>query len=62
MLGYLPQDVPQSLTTIRNAVVRNFFVAVLEGDLVVSMMGAGAPLVVDADTVREVIQEDGRFV
>lgn len=58
VLGYLPQDVPQSLTTIRNAVVRNFFVAVLEGDLVVSMMGAGASLVVDADTVRGVIQED----
>lgn len=58
VLGYLPQDGARSLTAIRDAVVRNFFVAVLEGDLVVSLVGAGESVVIDADAVREVVRED----
>lgn len=58
LLGYLPEDTATSLKNIQRAVLWNFFVAVLEGDLVVSLSADGNTLEVNADTVRQLILDD----
>lgn len=61
ILGYRQLDSTTSLESIRKAVIRNFFVAILEEALEVSVMSGGQPLVIDTAAVHEVLGGDDKF-
>lgn len=61
IFDYLNADADRRLTAIRRAVVRNFLVAILEGDLVVSGRGVGGEWRLDQSTLDSVLQEDSEL-
>lgn len=61
IFDYLSAAEDPRLTAIRRSVVRNFLVAILEGDLVVTGRGVGGEWRLDSTTLDATLQEDAEL-